>query len=41
MEKKKKEDDDQNESLKLITEVKSRQNKELQELEEKSTKERS
>jgi hypothetical protein len=28
-------------SLKLITEVKSRQNKELQELEEKSTKERS
>ena len=41
MEKKKKEDDYQNESLKLITEVKSRQNKELQELEEKSTKERS
>lgn len=33
-----KKQDDQNETLKLITEVKSRQDKELQELEVKSTR---
>ena len=38
---KRKNKDDQNETLKQINEVKCRQDKELQELEENSTKERS